>query len=231
MGALLLCPHDSQAVICFSKGGEIHMNAKKGLGKLLSILGSGVAITGLAITFSLINVEEINVNINNKGTGAVTLAPSTETNFMTATQTVMPATPTATPAIMSNTNNNDEELDVNIFIKAYLSAMTSAINNSNFNYVSDFLYNKSKAYSEQKTYIEEYCQQHEIKETVVSVDIISEKKSKNKVIIDTRETYDITSKVNGKRTTSLLTSYSIDKINGTWLITKIINKTSENLEN
>lgn len=120
----------------------------------------------------------------------------------------------------------DENIDFNEkeYMEQYLTAMTKAINNNDFSSVERYLKLDSTAYTEQKDYITNYCQENKITEEIESVDILKiEVINKYTVVVDTYETYNITSPKKGNRTTSFNTQYTIENINGNWEISKIIN--------
>lgn len=122
----------------------------------------------------------------------------------------------------------NSDFDSYDYITQYLTALTRAVNKNKFSEVEQYLKLNSAAYEEQKDYIQRYTQENSITEVLSSVEILSDKMiDDNTIILETYETYDITSPVRGFRTSTFNTQYTLENINGDWKIAKIYNSNTE----
>lgn len=190
----------------------------------MKILGGISVIGGLSVFGGVSLVDHVDIHIG--GNDPTPTYVSTPTIIPNSTPTPIPVIETYYGEQLSNDIENDKEVE-NILTN-YLSNMVKAINENDFSYVETLLKNGSKAYNEQKGYILEYCQQNQIKAIFKNVQILSSDNISNTLIKATvLETFQLNSPQKGDRENTLQTIYTIESINGMWLVSSIENITGE----
>lgn len=195
------------------------------MNKAIKILGGISILGGLSVFGGVSLVDHVDIHIGGND--------PTPTYVPTPTITMMNSTPTAIPVIETyydeqSSNDIENNKAVDNILTNYLSNMVKAINENDFSYVETLLKNGSKAYNEQKGYILEYCQQNQIKAIFKNVQILSSDNVSNTLIKTTvLETFQLNSPQKGNRENTLQTIYTLENINGMWLVSSIENITGE----
>lgn len=148
--------------------------------------------------------------------------------FPTSTPTIIPVTPSPLPSPSESPTPTFEPLtnyNAQAFMKNFLLDMTVAVNTQNFNKVEKYLKEDSNAYTEQKKYILNYSQENNDKKELKRVEILYFNAiNKYTAIIDTYETYGISSPQKKYKVSEFSAKYTVNYVGGSWKISEIIKK-------